>query len=70
MSEVSYEAVNAEFKRLAEENERLAAENAQLRQQIRDITCHPQGTYKGPILWCDRCGAPVAGRMIDHKCCY
>jgi hypothetical protein len=70
MSETSYEAVSAEFKRLAAENERLAAENAQLRQQIRDIQTHPIGTYKGPIGWCDRCGAPVAGRLMDHKCCY
>jgi hypothetical protein len=70
MSEVSYETVSTELQRLAEENERLAAENAQLRQQIRDITCHPLGTYKGPIHWCDLCGAPVAGRLMDHKCCY
>jgi hypothetical protein len=70
MSDVTYEAVSAELQRLLDENARLATENAQLRQQIRDIQTHPIGTYRGPILWCDLCGAPVAGRMIDHKCCY
>jgi hypothetical protein len=70
MRDVTYEAVSAELQRLLDENARLATENAQLRQQIRDIQTHPIGTYRGPILWCDLCGAPVAGRMIDHKCCY
>lgn len=54
--------------KLAEEVLQLRKENEELRQQLRDILAHPMGTGKGPILFCNSCGNPTLGRLIDHVC--
>lgn len=44
----------------------LEAENALLRQQLRDATCSPQ--FGKVLLHCYACGDVVMGRLSDHKC--